>query len=52
VAIDDEGHLAFPPLVAESEIEQRRQREAKLRRQTRMAHKEALRAARAAERSD
>lgn len=53
VAIDDEGHpRPVPPLVAESETEQRRQREAKLRRQTRMAHKEALKAARAAERSD
>jgi uncharacterized protein (TIGR00369 family) len=53
VAIDDEGHpRPVPPLTAESEIEQRRQREAKLRRQTRMAHKEALKAARAAERSD
>jgi len=53
VAIDEEGHpRPVPPLVAESEIEQRRQREAKLRRQTRMAHKEALKAARAAERSD
>jgi uncharacterized protein (TIGR00369 family) len=53
VAIDEEGHpRPVPPLVAESEIEQRQQREAMLRRQTRMAHKEALKAARAAERSD
>jgi uncharacterized protein (TIGR00369 family) len=52
VAIDEEGHpRPVAPLLAESEIEQRRQREAKLRRQTRMAHKEALKAARAAERS-
>ena len=37
--------------LAESENELRRQREAKLRRQTRMTHKEAVRAARKAERS-
>jgi uncharacterized protein (TIGR00369 family) len=50
VAIDDRGHpRPVPPLLAESETEQRRQREAKLRRQTRMAHNDALRAARAAE---
>jgi hypothetical protein len=35
-------------LLAQSETEQRRQREAKLRRQTRMAHKEAVKAARKA----
>ena len=52
VAIDGDGHpRPVPPLAAESETEQRRQREAKLRRQTRMAHKEALNAGRAAERS-
>jgi uncharacterized protein (TIGR00369 family) len=51
VAIDDEGHpRPVPPLLAESETEQRRQREAKLRRRTRMDHKQALKAARAAER--
>ncbi len=51
VAIDEEGHpRPVAPLQAESENEQRRQREAKLRRQTRMAHKQALKAARAAER--
>ena len=50
VAIDDEGRpRPVPPLVAQTETEQRRQREAKLRRQTRMAHKDALKAARAAE---
>jgi uncharacterized protein (TIGR00369 family) len=50
VAIDEQGHpRPVPPLLAESENEQRRQREAKLRRQTRMAHEEALRAARAAD---
>jgi acyl-CoA hydrolase len=53
VAIDDEGHpRPVAPLLAQSETEQRRQREAKLRRQTRLTHKEALEAARAAERSD
>ena len=47
VAIDEDGHpRAVPPLVAESDDELRRQREAKLRRQTRMAHKEAVKAAR------
>lgn len=52
VAIDEEGHpRPVPPLLAESETEQRRQREAKLRRQTRMTHKEAVKAARKAERS-
>ena len=50
VAIDEQGHpRPVPPLAAESETEQRRQREATLRRQTRMAHKDALKAARAAE---
>jgi hypothetical protein len=38
-----------PPLVAETEVEQRRQREAKLRRAARLAHKEAVEAARAGE---
>jgi uncharacterized protein (TIGR00369 family) len=50
VAIDDEGHpRPVPPLLAQSETEQRRQREAKLRRKTRMTHKEAVKAARHAE---
>jgi len=50
VAIDEQGHpRPVPALQAESETELRRQREAKLRRQTRMAHKDALKAARAAE---
>ena len=50
VAVDAEGQpRPVPPLVAESEIEQRRQREATLRRATRLAHKEAVKAARAAE---
>jgi acyl-CoA hydrolase len=52
VAIDEAGHpRPVPPLIAESDDELRRQREAKLRRQTRMAHKEALKAARKAESS-
>lgn len=50
VAVDEEGHpRPVPPLVIESETEKRRQREAKLRRQARLAHKEALKAQRAAE---
>ena len=50
VAIDDEGHpRPVPPLEAETEIDRRRQREARLRRETRMAHKEAVKAARRAE---
>jgi uncharacterized protein (TIGR00369 family) len=47
VALDDEGKpTAVPPLLVETETERRRQREAKLRRAARMAHKEALRAQR------
>jgi uncharacterized protein (TIGR00369 family) len=50
VAIDDEGHpRAVSPIEPETEVERRRQREAKLRRETRMAHKVAVKAARAAE---
>ena len=50
VAIDEEGHpRPVAPLLAETEEEQRRQREAKLRRANRMAHKETVKAARAAE---
>lgn len=50
VAVDDDGKpRAVPPLVVETAIEQRRQREAKLRRQRRIAHKEAVMAAREAE---
>jgi acyl-CoA hydrolase len=50
VAVDDEGNpRPVPPLVAETEQQQRRQREAKLRRRARLAHKEAVKAARAAE---
>ncbi len=43
VAIDEDGQPApVPPIVAETETEQRRQREAKLRRAARMEHKEAI----------
>jgi uncharacterized protein (TIGR00369 family) len=50
VAVDDDGHpRPVPPLVAETDEEQRRRREAKLRRQARLAHKEAVTAARALE---
>jgi len=50
VAVDDDGNpRPVPPLLAETDLEQRRQREAKLRRHARLAHKEAVEAARAAE---
>ncbi len=49
VAIDEEGKpRPVPPLVAETDDERRRQHEAQLRRQTRQAHREAVKAARAA----
>lgn len=47
VAVDGEGHpRPVPPLLVESDEEHRRQREAKLRRRARLAHKEAVLAAR------
>ena len=47
VALDDDGKpTPVPPLLVETDVERRRQREAKLRRAARMAHKEALRAQR------
>jgi uncharacterized protein (TIGR00369 family) len=50
VAVDDEGHARpVPPLQIETDQERRRQHEATLRRQARLAHKEAVQAARAAE---
>lgn len=50
VAVDDEGRpRPVPPLLVESELERRRQREAKLRRERRIVHREAIQAARAAE---
>ena len=43
VALDDEGKpRPVPPLIAETEEEQRRQREAKIRRETRNVHREAI----------
>jgi acyl-CoA hydrolase len=49
VAIDEDGSpRAVPPLLAESDDEHRRQREARLRREARIAHQRAVRAARAA----
>jgi uncharacterized protein (TIGR00369 family) len=51
VAIDEhERPREVPPLVVTTEVERRRQREARLRRTTRLAHKEAVKAAREAER--
>jgi uncharacterized protein (TIGR00369 family) len=45
VALDDEGRpRAVAPLDVRSDTEQRRQRAAKLRRESRMRHKEAIRA--------
>ncbi|HVF07852.1 MAG TPA: acyl-CoA thioesterase [Actinomycetota bacterium] len=50
VAVDDEGRpRPVPALVVETDDERRRQREAQLRRRARLAHKEAVQAARDAE---
>lgn len=50
VAVDDEGRpRAVPGLVVGSELERRRQREAKLRRERRIEHRKVIQAARAAE---
>jgi uncharacterized protein (TIGR00369 family) len=47
VALDADGHpCPVPPLLAETPVEQRRQQEAKLRREVRLMHKEALKAQR------
>jgi acyl-CoA hydrolase len=47
VAIDDDGRpTPVPPLLAESDEEQRRQREAELRRQNRLNEREQIRAGR------
>jgi uncharacterized protein (TIGR00369 family) len=52
VAVDAEGRpRPVPALVAESDDERRRQREAKLRRERRIDHKQAIDAARSAKRS-
>jgi len=43
VAVDDEGKpMPVPPLRTESETEDRRQREAELRRQNRLAEREQI----------
>jgi hypothetical protein len=43
VALDREGKpREIPSLVAETDVERRRQREAKMRRETRLAHREAI----------
>jgi acyl-CoA hydrolase len=48
VALDDDGRpRPVPPLVVGTGIERRRQREAKIRRRTRLAHREAIRSHRA-----
>jgi uncharacterized protein (TIGR00369 family) len=50
VAVDRSGRpREVPPIVAETDVERRRQQEAKLRRERRTSHREAIRAARAAE---
>jgi uncharacterized protein (TIGR00369 family) len=50
VAVDGDGRpRPVPALVVESELERRRQREARLRRERRIAHREAIQMARAAE---
>ena len=50
VAIDQDGHpCPVPPLLTGSETEKRRQHEARLRREARLAHKTAVQASRAAE---
>ena len=49
VAVDDDGKPApVPPLLAESDTEQRRQREAELRRQNRLGEREQILTHRAA----
>src|SRR3954469_6106076 len=50
VALDDDGRpLEGPPLLVEGEAEERRQREAQLRRRTALAEREQIRAERASE---
>jgi acyl-CoA hydrolase len=50
VAVNDEGGpIPVPPLLAESETEQRRQREAELRRQNRLTEREQILAHRSGE---
>jgi acyl-CoA hydrolase len=50
VAVDDDGSpTAVPPLVAESDTERRREREAELRRQNRLAERDQILANRSGE---
>jgi hypothetical protein len=43
VALDEDGRpRPIPPIVVDTEVQQRRQREAKIRRETRLAHREAI----------
>jgi acyl-CoA hydrolase len=50
VAVDNEGSpISVPPLLTESETEQRRQREAELRRQNRLTEREQILSHRSAE---
>lgn len=50
VAVDEDGHpRPVPPLVVETDVERHRQHESSLRRTARLAHREAVAAARAAE---
>ncbi|GIU99248.1 MAG: acyl-CoA thioesterase [Actinomycetota bacterium] len=50
VALDDEGRpRPVPPVVAESAVERRRQREARIRRRKRLQHREAILRHRAAD---
>ena len=52
VALDADGRpRPVPPIVCETDEERRRQREARLRREARIAHKQALEAERASERT-
>lgn len=52
VALDDEGRpCPVPPIACETDVERRRQREARLRREARAAHKDAVRAQRDADRA-
>jgi len=52
VAVDDAGRpRPVPPLVAESDLERRRQRASALRREARLVHRQSVEADRAAEAS-
>lgn len=43
VALDEDGKpRPVPPVLAETEVQRRRQREAKIRRETRMSHRQAI----------